>query len=386
VNGQAEQPVVASYCATFLKPEMLHIYRQITGLKHFRPIVIAQKREETERFPFDDITIVAKPSTHFLRRIWYRQLRDVPWQISRGETNELLRVLEGKRAALLHVYFGHIAVHLLPLMRAWKGPTVVSFHGADVMVDLEKPAYRAATLQIMEAARLVLVRSESLRKTLVRLGAPANKIRIQRTGVPLQDFPFRTRLWPADGAWQLLQACRLIEKKGLQTSLRAFAAFVRRFPQSHFTIAGDGPLLDQLQRLTSELQIADRVNFPGFVSQEELRELYYHSHIFLHPSETGADGNQEGVPNSMLEAMATGLPVFATTHGGIPEAIASGASGVLVSEGDDKSLGQELLKAAEQAQLLTRLAENGAKAVAEKFEQGAQIQKLEDFYSEAMAV
>ncbi|MGZ5002415.1 MAG: glycosyltransferase, partial [Chthoniobacterales bacterium] len=315
MNAQAERPVVASYCATFLKPEMLHIYRQIIALERVRPIVIAQKREEAERFPFDDVTIVPKPATHFLRRIWYRQLRDVPWQISHGETRELLRILETKHASLLHIYFGHIGVHLVPLMLEWKRPTVVSFHGADVMVDLEKPAYRAATMRMLEAARLVLVRSESLRKALVRLGAPKDKIRIQRTGVPLSDFGFRARQWPTDGAWQLLQACRLIEKKGLQTSLRAFAAFVRQFPQAQFTIAGEGPLLDELTRLTSELQIAEHVIFAGFVSQAELRELYYRSHIFLHPSETGTDGNQEGVPNSMLEAMATGLPVFATTHG-----------------------------------------------------------------------
>src|SRR4030081_2170835 len=109
------------------------------------PGVIAQEREEADRFPFDDVTIVPKPATHFLRRIWYRQLRDVPWQISRRETNELLRVLEEKRAQLLHIYFGHISVPLLPLMQEWKQPTVVSFHGADVMVDLEKPAYRTAT-------------------------------------------------------------------------------------------------------------------------------------------------------------------------------------------------------------------------------------------------
>ena len=386
VNRQSDRPVVASYCATFLKPEMLHIYRQITALKRVRPIVIAQKREEEARFPFDEITIVPKPATHFLRRIWYRQLRDVPWQISRGETHELLRVLETKRANLLHIYFGHIAVHLLPLIQQWKKPTVVSFHGADVIVELEKPAYRAITMRILEETRLVLVRSDSLKQALVRLGAAKDKIRLQRTGVPLNDFPFRERQWPLDGAWKFLQACRLIEKKGLQTSLRAFAAFVRQYPQAQFTIAGDGPLLDELQRLTSELQIADRVTFVGFVSQAELRELYYQSHIFLHPSETGADGNQEGVPNSMLEAMATGLPVFATTHGGIPEAIENGASGVLVAEGDADALAQELLKAAGQPERLTQFASNGAKAVAGKFEQEEQIRKLEGYYFEAMAL
>ncbi len=385
MKADTERPVVACYCATFLKPEMLHIHRQLTALRRVRPIVIAQKREEAERFPFGEITLVPKPPTHFWRRIWYRQLRDVPWQISRGETGRLLRVLETKRAELLHIYFGHIAVHLLPLMRAWKKPSVVSFHGADVMVDLEKPAYRAATMRMLEAARLVLVRSESLRQALVRLGASESKIRLQRTGVPLQDFPFQARQWPSDNAWQFLQACRLIEKKGLPTSLRAFAAFVRQHRQAHFTIAGDGPLLDELRQLAHELQLAERVSFPGFVSQTQLRDLYYRSHIFLHPSETGVDGNQEGVPNSMLEAMATGLPVFATNHGGIPEAIENGVSGFLVNEGDAVGLTSAILGATRNPSQLTKVARSGAEAVAQKFEQQAQIRNLEEYYFEAMS-
>src|SRR5213596_1592472 len=139
------RPVVACYCATFLKPEMLHIYRQITSLTRVSPIVIAQKREEAERYPFDRIAVVGKPAMHFARRFWFKQVRGAPWQISRREVNTLAGVLGNARAKLLHIYFGHIAVHLLPLICAWKKPSVVSFHGADVMVDLEKPAYRAAT-------------------------------------------------------------------------------------------------------------------------------------------------------------------------------------------------------------------------------------------------
>ena len=168
-------PAVACYCATFLKPEMLHIYRQITSLTRVRPFVIAQKREEAERYPFDAVTVIGKPATHFLRRIWFKQIRDKPWQISRQELNALIRVLENEGARLLHIYFGHIAVHLLPLIRAWGKPSVVSFHGADVMVDLEKPAYRAATKQMLEAVRLVLVRSESLGRALVEIGCPPEK-------------------------------------------------------------------------------------------------------------------------------------------------------------------------------------------------------------------
>ena len=128
--------MVASYCATFLKPEMLHIYRQITSLARVSPVVIAQKREEAERYPFDRITVVGKPPMHFARRFWFKQVRAAPWQISRREVDALISVLEQAQAKLLHIYFGHIAVHLLPLIRAWGKPSLVSFHGADVMVDL----------------------------------------------------------------------------------------------------------------------------------------------------------------------------------------------------------------------------------------------------------
>ena len=119
-----ERPVVACYCATFLKPEMLHIYRQITSLTRVSPIVIAQKREEAERYPFDRIAVVDKPAMHFARRFWFKQVRGAPWQISRREVNTLAGVLGNARAKLLHIYFGHIAVHLLPLICAWKKPSV----------------------------------------------------------------------------------------------------------------------------------------------------------------------------------------------------------------------------------------------------------------------
>ena len=115
---------------------------------------------------------------------------------------------------------------------------------------------------------------------------------------------------------------------------------------------------------------------------EKLRDVYYASHIFLHPSETGSDGNQEGIPNSMLEAMATGLPVFATDHGGIPEAIENGVSGILVPERDHEALSQALLQSVQDRDLIARLARNGAKVVAEKFDQRNQIRKLERIYLE----
>src|SRR5882762_9537617 len=321
-----------------------------------------------------------KPALHFMRRTWCKQIADRPWQISPAEVRAVEQVLNETKAQLLHIYFGHIAVLLQPLIRQWQKPSLVSFHGADVLVDMQKPAYRHATEEMLSLVRRVLVRSDSLRQAVIDLGCAPEKIEIQRAGIPLGDFPFRERGIPGDGQWRLLQAGRLIEKKGLKTTLRAFARFQKEFPAARLIIAGEGPQLEELQSLARELQIDSAVDFAGFVSQEELRELFYSSHIFLHPSETGRDGNQEGVPNSMLEAMASGLPVFAARHGGIPEAVENNVSGILVNERDHRALADALIDCAKDPARLAAMGCAASESVVKSFNQKEQARLLEEIY------
>lgn len=378
-------PVVAQYVVTFLKPEMLHIYRQITALRAFRPVVFCQKREHAAEFPFGEIVVLPKPRTHQLRRFVQKQLLDRPITIYRSEARRILAALEKSGAKVLHIYFGHIGVHLLPLLEICPLPVIVSFHGADAQIDLHKPAHFARTRRMLERATLLLVRSESLAERLVALGAPREKIRLHRTGIPLDEIPFTQRTAPADGAWRCVQACRLIAKKGLATSLRAFAEFAREFPRATFTIAGEGPQLQELRVLAESLGLAERVSFPGFLPQEKLRALYAASHLFLHPSELGPDGNQEGVPNAMLEAMATGLPVVATNHGGIPEAVQHGISGLLTPECDAPALAQSLLTLARDPARYAAMSAAAAARVSSEFALTAQTRTLEGLYREALA-
>src|SRR5262249_9268647 len=144
--------------------------------------------------------------------------------------------------------------------------------------------------------------------------------------------------------------------------------------------AGEGPLLAELQNLARELDIEERVSFTGFISQDQLREAYYRSHIFLHPSQTGPDGNHNGIPHSMLEAVATGLPVLPTEHGGIPEAIENGISGVRVPDRDDEALACALINAAQDAAFLSQIAQSGAEAVRKNFDLRQQVQRLGEIY------
>jgi len=378
------KPVVASYCVTFLAPEMLHVYRQIRGLQQFQPLVLTEKWVNRDRFPIDPSQVSVIPRAKFrpLRRAWYKQLLRRPIPASQAQVDAIRRVLEECDADLLHVYFGHIGLYLLPLLRLRTLPTVVSFHGADAGVDRNRPQHRAAMLELFEVADRILVRSEALGAELADMGCPKDKIRLNLTGIPLDDWPPVTRRVPRSDMWRVFQACRLIEKKGLDLSLRAFAELHRLHSAARFEIAGEGPLLASLQALARELGIEEAVEFRGFLNEAELREAMERAHVFLHPSRTGADGNQEGVPNSMLEAMATGLPVIATNHGGIPEAVEHAVGGLLVPENDGPALKEALLKLISNPALMARLGAAGRQAVADKFSAAARIAALEAIYAE----
>lgn len=380
------KPVVASYCTTFLKPEMLHIYRQVCALQRYDTFVMTKWLQNAERFPFRDIEIIPKPHFNPFRHGWLKFVKKAPPVIYRGEYQLLSSLLERRGADLMHIYFGHTGVHLLPFIEHWHKPCVVSFHGADVSLKQDVKDYVPKLRQVFSAVTLVFARSQSLAERLVALGCPPEKLRISRTGLPLQEFPFVRREAPSDGRWRFLQACRLIEKKGVATTLCAFAIFQKQYPNSELIIAGKGPLQGHLETLAEELGVADKVHFIGFLSQPQLRELYAGCQLFLHPSETPPDQNQEGIPNSVLEAMSTGLPVAATRHGGIPEAVEHGRSGYLVAERDFEALAAAMKEIVRSPNTFREMGQLASEHVAAHFEQAAQIRNLESHYDEALAL
>ena len=285
-------------------------------------------------------------------------------------------------ASLLHIFFGNVAVHMLPLIRNAGVPVVVSFHGSDVAGRVASMAFEDARNEMFRHARLVLCRSEQLAEKVGALGCDPAKLRIMRTVLPpVQGF---LRIPPADGRWHIVQAARLVRKKGIATALRAFAVFLKTHPKARFTIAGEGPLEDELRGVASSLGISGSVEFRGFLSQPALVRLYEDAHIFVHPSET-VGGDVEGIPNSLLEAMASGLPSVATDHGGIPEVIQNGITGLLCQEGDWQGISAALLRLAEEPELSARVSIAGSEFVNGEFSAEKQIANIERLYREAIA-
>ncbi|MBV9643276.1 MAG: glycosyltransferase [Verrucomicrobia bacterium] len=378
------KPIVASFCTYFLKAEMLHIYRQITSLQRVHTFVIAKIRENAALYPFNDLELLksSNPSPAFRGRLKY--LVRAPALVYRGEFEVIRRVLLRRNPDLMHIYFGNTGVHLLPLIERWDRPCVVSFHGMDVQRRKNERDYEAKLRKLLRLVPLVLVRSRSIAQRLIELDCDPQKIRLNRTGIPLEEFPYLARNVPVAGAWTIVQACRLVPKKGLVTALRAFARFVKAFPRSRFLIAGDGPLRRELEQLVRQLGLQNVVVFLGFLGQSQLRALYEKAHIFMHPSELPPDSNEEGIPNSMLEAMASGLPVVATRHGGIPEAVTDGVNGLLVAERDDDGLVNSLFNLVEDPPRWKTLGASASRTVATGFAQPRQTEFLESAYFEAI--
>lgn len=216
-------------------------------------------------------------------------------------------------------------------------PLATTFLGHDLsrLLQRKSPAYYT---RLFAHGEVMLPLSNCFRDRLIAIGCPPDKIQVQRLGVDTTRFAYQARLLAPGSAPRFVSVARLVEKKGLETGLRAFAQLRATLPGASWHIAGDGPLRTHLEQLVPALGLGNSVVLHGAIPREEVHHLLDDSHLFLAPSVTAADGDQEGTPVAIMEAMACGLPVISTHHSGIAELVADGVSGMLVPERDVTAL------------------------------------------------
>jgi colanic acid/amylovoran biosynthesis glycosyltransferase len=293
----------------------------------------------------------------------------------------MLSIAAEKDAALIHIYFGTEAARALPYLQREQRPKVVSFHGADVSTSLS-----AAHLELLIACTdLFLARSQTLSDELLARGCPAEKIRLTRTSVPLPEWAGPLQL-VAGQPVRLLQACRFIEKKGLDVAVAAVGQLVAAGHDVTLDLAGDGPEREALQAQAKQLGIADRVRFLGFLPNQALLDLLPEYSLFLHPSRDTATGDREGIPNSMLEAMACGVPVVATAHSGIPEAVTDGQEGLLIAQNDVAGLVRAIASMTSDGARYQRMSAASRQRIEAQFSSRLAIEELERAYQDAILI
>lgn len=381
-------PTAVHFLRQFATPTETFVVNQIDALSRYRGLVICRSRVAGTPVPFGrgplaNVRAFTEES-HESRRadLAYRRLR-----LALGAERTWYRdAVAGEDAVVVHAHYGTDGGYLWPAIRATGRPLVVSWYGYD-MSCFPRSLGRAGTLwlrSVLRGARLHLAMTPAMADSLVGLGAPRDRIRVHHHGIDLREWSSQAAASGSErGGRRLLMVASFDDEvKGHDEVIRALAVVAQTVPDVTLRLVGAGPLLDDAKRLAAETGVASRITFAGHVSHGGplLRE-YEQADVFVHPSRIGSDGAVEGLPSTILEAMACGLPIVSTRHGGIPFAV-TGDVGVLVAERDTVGLAREMAGLLQDDARARAMGSAGRARVAADFDLKRQVSRLEDIYDE----
>ncbi len=294
---------------------------------------------------------------------------------------------EAKLAAwkpdLLHAHFATDACAFLPVARRLGVPLVVTLHGYDAGLSdvaqartpLGRIFLRRREALWAEAAGFVCV-SEQLRRVAASRGFPEDKLWVHRTGVPVEE-----RLPPKAAQRErahVLFVGRLVEKKGCAKLLAAMAQVEARYPGVRLTVMGDGPLRATLE--TQARETLRRCTFAGAQPHALVRRAMETATMLAVPSVRAANGDCEGLPTVIPEAMERGLPVVAFDGCGAEEAIEDGVTGWLAAAGEETALAEALLRVLRDPARTRQMGHEARRHVEERLNLAVQSERLEAQY------
>lgn len=296
--------------------------------------------------------------------------------------NSLYRVIPflDKNFDIIHCHFGisGIVGEYLREMKV-RGKIITAFYGYDLsaaITDNKSIIYKNLFIK----GDLFLPICEYFKKKLINIECDEEKIKIHHMGIDLQKFKLLERKIQSKEDIKILTIARLIEKKGHIYAIKTIEKVSEKHKNIQYYIVGNGPLKEKLEAQVLEAGIKDNVTFLESANQDECIKLYEEAHIFLLPSVTSENGDQEGTPVVLMEAQATGLPVISTYHSGIPEVVIDGKSGFLVPEKDVTALAEKLKYLIEHPETRNKMGKAGRQHIDEKYNIHKLNQKLVTIY------
>jgi len=329
--------------------------------------------------PFRDLLHAIAVPTHALSLPPWRKVRSFFQR--RSAAQRLGALVDQLDPAMIHVndiWWVPHTVRAIASRRSNPVPIV-----AHVRQEIEPAKVRRYWLDRVEA---VIAISRQIEQSLIAGGVSVKNVRTVYSGIDLfkRQLPhggqaIRQMIGIPDGAVLLGTIANLFPRKGYEVMLRALPAIVRAAPTVHYVIVGsdDSDYADRLKRLAHELKIADRVHIVGF--QDPVQPFLASLDLYVHPA------LMEGFGVAVVEAMAMGKAVVATTTGGLPEVVAQGETGLLVPPGDVESLAATVVSLLQDRVRREQLGRNGSARAHEHFSLDAYVAKVEHLYGQVLA-
>lgn len=369
-QAEGERPVAAVFRTTLFNPTERFIQDQAAALTRWRPLLFGLDRN-------DQIMPELKKGMILPANVAERLAF-----AATGRGGAIEAKLRKARPKLIHAHFGTDGLKMLALARALGLPLITHLRGYDVtltraaLIASGRPTWSRYALQrgrLMRQGRLFLAVSDALRAQAIGLGYPAERTRTHYNGVDLERFqPGKRPREPGT----VLHVGRLVEKKGTADLIAALAGM----SGVRLVVIGEGPLRAQLQRQAGALGV--KAQFLGAQPADEVAVWMRRATLLAVPSVTGRDGNAEGLPNVIVEGAACGIPVVATRHSGIPEAVEDGETGFLVAEHDRAGLAARIRLLLDSADRRREMGFAARTLAMERFDRAQQAGRLEAIYDE----
>jgi len=377
-----KQPVIAHINDAFFQLTETFIYHSISGLKHYHPHCLGWKFLNPHNFVFP------KEQKHTISAGWplfgslYGYITKRFFEMDPVAEKKAETILKKLDPDLIHAHFGFNGYFALSLKKRLNIPMVTTFYGMDMSLLPERSRWKKRYLSLFQNCDLFLVEGPNMRSSLVNLGCPEQRIKIQRIAIPVRSIRFKARM-PKKNREKIIMlfAGRFVEKKGLLYALKALNRVKVSHKNFEFRIIGDGSLKQMLLRFVQDHSMQDNISMLGNLAYPDYLKEMENADIFLQPSIKAANGDSEGgAPTTLLEAQAQGLPVISTNHADIPYVVVPDKSALLSSEKDWESMAQNIIYLIEHQEKWRDMGLAGRKHIESFHDIDKEIELLEEKY------
>ena len=258
-------------------------------------------------------------------------------------------------------------------------PMVVHFHGFDASREDVLGHYGLSYPRMFREASAVVVVSEPMRERIIELGCPEPKVKLMPYGIDTDRFQPKGRRDPVS----IVSCGRFVKKKAPDKVIRMFKSVHDRLPTAKLTMIGDGELLKTCKELVNQLDISASVQFTGVLEPALVLEKLQQASVFVQHSIEADDGDSEGLPLSILEALSCEVPVVSTRHAGIPSVVINSVTGFLVDEGAVENMALHVIALLQDHEIRTVMGRSGRKLVEQNHSQDDYIARLQKLLEES---